>query len=266
VRGDDGSDPLAVLIRTDSAGVRDTTFARAPRLDVARFDTLGRRATLVTAAGGARLASERFAAVADSAVVLRLDSTAAEAARDRLLLVGGRPAAWADEAQISADTLVASGSAGAPDSLRAIGSPFAAQLDTTLGRVRQLRGRHMLALFGEEDGERRLRRLSVWPNAEAAYFRADADGALAGAEIVTADSLAFLFRGGELREVRGARGIEGTSYSARIVPAELQLDGFQFDPDRRPTRAALLPAGGWEDRWLSDRRAAAEASTAVSEQ
>jgi hypothetical protein len=265
VRGADGADPLAVLVRVDSAGVRDTTFARARRLDVARFDTLGRRATLITAAGGARLASERFAAVADSAAVLRIDSTAAEAARDRLLLVGGRPAAWADEAQISADTLISLGSAGAPDTLHAIGGPFAAQMDTTLGRVRQLRGRRMLALFVEEAGERRLRRLSVWPNAEAAYFRADADGALAGAEVVSADSLAFLFRGGELREVRGARGIEGTSYSARIVPAELQLDGFQFDPDRRPTRAALLPADGWEARWLADRRAAGRASAGVDD-
>jgi len=253
VRGSESDDPLAVLVRTDSAGARDTTFARAPRLSVMRLDTLGRQATRVLAAGGARMASERFAAIADSAAMLRIDSTAAAPAQSRLLLAGGRPVAWADEAQIDADTLIATGRGSEPDTLHAFGSPFAAQMDTTLGRVRQLRGRRMLAVFADEGGERRLRRLSVWPNAEAAYFRAAGDGSLAGAEVVSADSLAFTFRAGELREVRGARGIEGTSYSARIVPADLQLPGYAYAPERRPTREALLPAQSWQRDWFRMR-------------
>ncbi len=265
VLGDEGSDPLAVLARVDSTGRRDTTFARASRIVVARLDTLGRRATLVTAAGAARLAADRFAAVADSAVVLRVDSSATATARDHLLMVGGRPIAWAEGAQITSDTLRAIGGAGAPDSLWARGSPFAAQLDSTLGRVRQLRGREMLAVFGDEAGERRLRRLSVWPNAEAAYFRSDADGALAGAEVVTADSLTFHFRAGELREIRGMRGIEGTSYSARIVPNDLRLDGYAFDPDRRPTRATLVPGDGWEGSWLRRSMEGDEATERLSD-
>jgi lipopolysaccharide export system protein LptA len=260
VAGADGRDPLAVLLRTDSTGRTDTTLARAPRLLVVRLDTLGRRATRLTAGGGARLAAARFAAVADSAALLRLDSTATTPATDRLLLLGGRPVAWAEGAQLTADTLLALGTAGEPDSLLALGSPFAAQLDSTLGRVRQLRGRRMLALFGDEDGgpaggERRLRRLSVWPNAEAVYYRATADGRLAGAERLSADSLAFHFRRGELREIRGARGIEGTSYGAGIVPPDLRLTGYAFDPDGRPTRDALLPPGEWEAAWLDARTA-----------
>jgi hypothetical protein len=220
----------------------------------------------VTAAGGVRLAGRRFAAVADSASVLRIDSTAtgpeseSGEVRDRLTLLGGRPSVWADGAQITADTLRARGEAGAPDTLRAIGQPFAAQLDSTLGRVRQLRGREMLAVFAEEAGERRIRRLSVWPNAEAVYFRADGEGVLAGAEVVSADSLSFLFIRGDLREIRGIRGIEGTSYSADIVPVNLELDGYTYEPGRRPTREALLPRDSWEWTWLT--LSADEATTA----
>jgi len=254
VRGTDAADPLAVLLRTDSTGRTDTTLARAPRLRVVRLDTLGRGATRITAAGGARLTAARFAAVADSASVLRLDSTRTSPARDRMLLVGGRPRTWAEGAELTGDTLLAFGSGGQPDSLLALGGPFAAQLDSTLGRVRQLRGRRMLAVFGDEDGERRLRRLSVWPNAEAVYYRATGDGLLAGAERITADSLAFLFIRGELREVRGARGIEGTSYGPRLVPADLQLSGYSFDPAARPVRSDLLSSDAWEADWLLSHR------------
>ncbi len=257
------ADPLLVRLRTDSTGATDTTLVRARRLVALRPPEAGSSeaglseadsgappATRLTAWGEVRLAQSRFAAVGDSAVFLRSDSTAP--VRDDLALYGAgtRPSVWFDRAQVTGDTLTAGARGERLDTLRVVGNAFAAQLDTTLGRVRQIRGRRMLALFDGSEANR-LRRLSVWPNAEAVYYRATPEGLLDGADRLSADSLAFLFAGDELREVRGVRGIEGVAYGAGIVPEGLALDGYAYAPDARPTRATLLPPDGREAAWLA---------------
>lgn len=103
-------------------------------------------------------------------------------------------------------------------------------------------------MLGRFDGED-LRSLSVWPNAQALYHRATAEGLLGGAEQVSADSLAFRFRAGELRQISGYGGIQGTSYGPSQVP-QARLPGFAFAPGGAPTRGDLLEPDGWEARWL----------------
>lgn len=249
VTGSDAVDPLLVQLRTDSLGVTDTTLVRARLLDAVRRDTLGAQSTRVTATGAVRLSQPRLAAVADSAVFRRVepeDSTAT--VRDRLDLFGTeRPSVWADEAQVSGDTLVAFAVGESLDRMTVQGRAFAAQMDTTLGRVRQIQGRRMVARF-ERDS---LRLLAVAPNAEAIYFRATNDGLLDGADRLTADSLAFVFQDGDLREIRGVRGIEGVAYGPQIIPDPFQLSNYRYTPDVRPTAAGLLPPDGREAAWLT---------------
>ena len=270
---DAARDPLLVVFDTDAEGVTDTTFARAPRLDAARV--LRPRAAgadtvqVLTAAGGARLRRPDLSAVADSVRFVRVvpglaaapprdananvpegarDTTRAPAvARDRLGLHGAAPPrVWADGAQITGDTLFAVGAGDALDTLRVVGQAFLARPDSATGRVGQIRGGQMLARL--RDGQ--LARLSVWPTAEALTFRAAADGSLDGADRVSADSLAFRFADGALREAAGYGGIEGTAYPARAVPADLALPGFAFSPEDAPSAGALLRPGDWERRWL----------------
>ncbi|NNF57645.1 MAG: hypothetical protein HKN04_05325, partial [Rhodothermaceae bacterium] len=88
-------------------------------------------------------------------------------------------------------------------------------------------------------------------------FRATDDGLLDGADRLSADSLTFLFRGGELRELRGTRGIEGVAYGPQIIPEPFQLQGYVYTPERRPLRARLLP-DGWEAEWLANPPALSE--------
>src|SRR5690606_30209964 len=167
--------------------------------------------------------------------------------QDRLALYGPpRPSVWFEGAQVTGDTLVTYAVGESVERLEVAGGAFAAQLDSTLGRVRQLAGRRMLALFRDDT----LRALSVWPTAEAITFRATEDSLLAGADRLSADSLAFHFRGGELREITGHRGIEGITYGPQIIPEPFRLPGYVFDPGARPTRAALLPPDAWEAAWL----------------
>ena len=249
VVGTPARDPLLVQLRTDSTGTTDTTLVRARRLDALRRDSLGGTFTRAVGVGGVRMAQPRLAAVADSAAFERLEPADSSAVvRDRLALYGPpRPSVWFEGAQVTGDTLVAYARGEAVERLEATGAAFAAQLDSVLGRVRQLTGRRMLAVFRDDT----LRVLSVWPTAEAITFRATEDGLLAGADRLSADSLAFHFRGGELREITGSRGIEGITYGPQIIPEPFRLPGYTFDPGARPTRAALLPPDGWEAAWLA---------------
>ena len=263
-------DPLLVVLRADSTGRVDTTLARAPRIDAARLVAGADTSTVVTAAGGARVWERRLAAVADSVRFVRLPrpgastdslgvpgleappdsaTTGLEAPPggldvDRLGLFGSRPSVWADGAQLTGDSLFAVIRGGDPDSLRVLGRAFAARVDSTLGRLQQIAGGAMLGRF---DGDA-LRSLGVGPNAQVVYYRADAEGLLAGAEELSADTLVFGFRDGELREVGGYGGIQGTTYGPSVVPDDPRLPGFAYDPDP-PTRPEVL-GDGWEVGWL----------------
>ena len=165
----------------------------------------------------------------------------AEPVRDEVRLFRA-PVGWLNArgsavvTEISGDTIRVTARDEAVDSVRVHGDAFAARPDSALGRINQIRGRRMLALFARDS----LRWMKVWPAAEAVYFRADDAGALEGAVRFSADSLAFRFRGDDLRDVRGVRGIEGTYYDLGLIPEPLRLDGFRYEPERRPTRAALL--------------------------
>lgn len=282
-RGTPARDPLLVLLRTDSLGRTDTTLARAARLDAAQRERALlpdggataqglvppdpaqaprlREQTLV-AAGGVRFAQPRLAAVADSVAFVRLEQDGAPP-RDRLALYGAarRPSLWYDGAQLSADSLFAFATAEQADTLRAFGRAFAARPDSALGRVQQIRGDLMLALLRDEA----LHRLSVWPRAEAFTFRADPEGLLAGADRLAADSLVFRFEDGDLRQVRGDRDIEGTTFGPANVPDDLRLEGYVFTPSRRPAPEALLDPDGWEAAWLRARAAEDDEAPPVAE-
>ena len=279
--GRPGRDPLLLILRTDSTGRVDSTLARAPRIDASRVAVGRDTLEVVVAAGGARLWERRLAAVADSARFVRTpaaleaapalegvpvleadppprDSAASglEGDRaplphdsldlDRLVLLGSRrPSVWADGSQLTGDSLTATARDGTVESLDVWGRAFAARLDSTLGRLQQIAGGQMAGAF-EGDA---LRRLDVWPNAQALYFRATPEGLLGGADQVSADSLVFRFEGGDLRGISGYRGIAGTTYGPGNVPQALRLPGFAYDPNGAPAREQLL-GDGWEVGWL----------------
>ena len=249
VEGDLTGNPLLVQLRRDSTGATDTTLVRARRFEAVQVDSLADRYTFITAVGEVRMAGPHLSAVADSARFERVepaDSTSGPV-RDRLSFFGEeRPSVWFEDAQVSGDTLFAFAVGESIEYMDIYGNAFAAQLDTTLGRVRQIRGLRMRAVF-EGDS---LRTLSVWPDAEAIHFRATSDGLLDGADRLTADSLAFRFGGGRLKEVFGLRNVEGITYGPEIIPEPFRLPGYTFTPERRPNRAQLLPENGWEAAWL----------------
>src|SRR5690606_11205117 len=135
------------------------------------------------------------------------DSLAAAPPVEDVIRLLREPVAWmhprgsAVYTEVSGDTIRVSARGEAIDSVRVTGRAFTARPDSALGRINQIRGRRLLALFAQDS----LRWIKVWPNAEAVYFRADDAGALEGAVRFSADSLTFRFRGDDLRDVRGVR-------------------------------------------------------------
>ncbi|MEO0556865.1 MAG: OstA-like protein [Bacteroidota bacterium] len=248
VRGSETRDPLLLLLKADSTGRVDTTLARAPRIDVFEEATEGGDTLRVLiAAGGAQLTQRDLAARADSVHLVRRESRAGGPSADRFGFFGQtRPRVWADGSQLTADTLLASARAGAVDTVFAIGAPFAAQLDSTLGRVQQLKGQRMRALFDQD----RIRQLDVWPNAEAIYHLADGEGRFESVIEITSDSLAFGFEDGEVRNVFGATGNQGTQTAGNLVTGRKRLSGFAFSPREAPTAPSVLDVDGWEAIWL----------------
>ena len=232
-------DPLLLVLRTDSTGRVDSTLTRAARIDAARQIAGADTVTVVTAAGDVTVWERRLAASADSARFVR------QAGGDTVWLFGRRPSLWADGAQLTGDSLAVAARDGAADTLSVWGRAFAARVDSTLGRLHQIAGGQMRGHFQGDE----LRRLAVWPNAQVLYFRATPAGLLDGADQFSLDSLSFQFQGGELREISGYRGIEGTSYGPSHVPGTLRLPGFAYDIEGAPTQLDVL-GDTWEAGWL----------------
>ncbi len=248
-------DPLLIRFQSDSTET-DTLLVRAEILEASQPDSVGGRPPppggafqRLVARRDVRLYGNQLAAIADSAVFNRVefeaDSTLADSlaqpTEDEVWLFRD-PVGWMNArgsaliTEVSGDSIRVTARGEAVDSIRVVGRAFAARPDSLLGRINQMRGRQMLALFDADS----LRWMKVWPNAEAAFFRADSVGVLEGAVQLSADSLAFRFDGDTLRRVQGVRGIEGTYYDVGLVPNPLRLDGFRYAPERRPTRASLL--------------------------
>ena len=225
--------PLLVQIRTDSTGApTDTLIVRARVLETSQADSLRR----LVATDSVRIWQRDYAAVADSAVFDRIEADVEAnrpVDRDDLRLYG-QPMAWFERSQVSGDTLRVTALDGETDSLFVRERTFVAQLDTVSGRVHQIKGRHLIGVI-----ERATRRFTVWPNAETIRFMSKG-GRPDGAVQVSADRIIFLFEGDRPRRARWIGGVQGTQYSENLLPNPLQLEGYVWLPEAKPTKEGLL--------------------------
>lgn len=208
----------------------DTLLVRAVVLEVTRVDSLRR----LVAVDSVRIWQRELAAIADSLVFDRIAVEDEETQEEARLF--GAPVAWFDQSQVTGDSLRVKGRGGAVDTLFVRGNSFVAQRDTVLERIHQLKGQHLTALF-EDDS---LRTLTIGPNAEAIHFRTGDGDRPDGAVRTSADEMTFEFEGGEVRRIRAVSGVEGTYYPEGQMPQPLQLDGYRWLPEARPTREGLL--------------------------
>lgn len=156
------------------------------------------------------------------------------------------PMAWFDGSQVSGDTIRVVVRNRSVDTVFVRSSAFAAQEDTTSGRIQQLSGQQITAHFRLDS----LRRIVAEPNARAIRFMTGRDGEANGAARTSADRIVLRFRNDEVERVSVLGGTETTYYKEAIIPASFELDGFIWTPERRPEKADFL-----EDRRVRTRLA-----------
>lgn len=222
---------LLVQIEADSVGApSDTLLVRARRLRSTRSDSLRR----LVALDSVRIWQSDIAAVGDSVVYDRTaqgDTLQREETR-----LYRDPTTWFEGSQVSGDTIRVKARNRSVDTVYVVGNAFAAQRDTSIDRIHQLKGRAITAYFRADS----LRRINTQPNAETIRFLKDDNDRLDGAVQASADQIVMWFRGGELRRVGVYRGVESEVYDAAVIPSSFQLDGFRWVPDRQPTKERLL--------------------------
>lgn len=223
--------PLLMQLRTDSTGT-DTLLVRARLLDALRTDTL----THITALDSVRVWRHDLAATADSMVYHRVRADSGRTQTETLALYR-QPVLWFAQTQVSGDTIRMALSGQSLDSLVVRSNAFLAQWDSTLARVQQIQGRTLTGRFARDS----LRTLVVGPNAQAVYYRTEADThTLAGAVRLSADRILMAFANGTLKTLRGHAGIEGMYYEKEDIPDPLRLPGYRWTPTLKPQRQDLL--------------------------
>jgi hypothetical protein len=124
-----------------------------------------------------------------------------------------------------------------PDTVFVRGSAFAAQRDSVLDRIQQLKAHNLVAFF--QAGS--LRRIRAQPNARAIRFLAAENDSLNGAARTSGDRIVLRFRDGDVRRISVVGGTQTTYYRENEnIPDPFELEGFQWTPERRPTRRGLL--------------------------
>ena len=222
---------LLIQLQTDSTGSEaDTLLIRSVRLDVTRSDTLRR----LVAVDSVQIWQRDLAALADSVVYDRITSEG-DSLREEVRLYKD-PLAWFETNQVSGDTLLIDARDGSIDTLLVRSNAFVARMDTSIERVQQLKGQHLTAVFQDDS----LRTLAIGPQARAINFLGDDDDEPAGAVEMSADRIIFYFEGKETSRISALRDPESTYYSENLIPDDYGLEGFQWLPERRPTRAGLL--------------------------
>ncbi len=147
------------------------------------------------------------------------------------------PVVWFENAQVWGDSIRVRARRRTLDTVFVRGHAFAAQRDNALDRVQQLKGRTLTAFFRADS----LRRIEAEPNAQAIRFLKTDAGALKGAAKTSGDRIVLRFRDGAVRRTSVIGGVESTYHrTPEAVPTPFHLEGFQWTPERRPTKEALL--------------------------
>ncbi|MDE2730379.1 MAG: organic solvent tolerance protein OstA [Bacteroidota bacterium] len=217
--------PILMQLQQDSLSI-DTLVVAADHMRLDDADDETRR---LHAAGRVQVWNHEFAAVADSMAYRQAGS------RQTALLLG-EPTLWIDDTQVTGDTLQVLLIDGELDSLFAYGESFMTQLDSATGRLNQMKGRTLTGASQQDS----VLNFVLGPNAEVLYHLHSAEKGADGAMEVSGDQVLLRIENGKLRRVKVVTGTEGSRYEEESLPADLSLEGLQWQPEQRPVKDVLL--------------------------
>jgi lipopolysaccharide export system protein LptA len=157
----------------------------------------------------------------------------------------GSPVTWFERSQVWGDSIRVRSRNRSLDTVFVRGAAFAAQRDSVLDRIQQLKGKTLTAFFRADS----LRRIVARPNARAIRFLASDADSLQGAAKASGDRIVLRFRDGSVRRTSIVGGVQSTYYrTPETIPDPFRLEGFQWTPERRPTKDGLLREDRVRDR------------------
>jgi lipopolysaccharide export system protein LptA len=214
----------ALIQQVDSAAT-DTTFLSAGSVLVVKED--GHRT--IHAVQDVRYWSADYATRSDTLWVMEADS---------LTLLRGNPSAWHKEIQLTGSRIDLRFHDEKLESILATGKPTAAQMDTTLWRLNQMKADTLWVRF--VDGE--VSSVQLAPSGTVVVHNKKDEDQPDGAIEMSAARITIRFTDGEASDVDARIGIRGRFLEEGPEVQNFRLPDMRWEPDRRPGRPETMPA------------------------
>lgn len=207
--------------KTDSANA-DTTWLWSDRITITRVDTFN----VIEAFGDVALWESDYAS--------RSEYSMYDEFAERIELRES-PVVWYQKIELNGDEIDIQLENDTLKSLLAIGSPFAAQLDSLTNRLHQMKADTLLVLF-EEDS---VRELHLYSDAELLLHATDSNDEPDGAINVRGSQIFIYFEDGEVDRMRVTENVDGEALEENPALEERRLPGFRWEPGNRPERPLI---------------------------
>lgn len=204
--------------RKISADTTDTTHINSDQLLLVEQDS----ADLVRSYGNVRVWSKDFSSVSDT---LLYDSST------EIFELISNPIAWHKNIQLNGPYISVQMDSNEVNRLQAYHKTIAVQEDSVTGRLHQIKGDTLVADFDNGD----ISRLKIYPNSEVLYHTKNEQDESDGAVEYTSPQTVMYFRNGELQRVVAGKN-EGYFFEESEDLEDRRLDGFAWNPERRPAR------------------------------
>ena len=144
------------------------------------------------------------------------------------------PVLWAENSQLTSDSIYFFMSDNKIDSMILYGNGFIISRDTiNTDTYNQVKGRLVTAYFVDNE----IHKIVVNGNAESLYYIRDDDNELIGIDKAVAAMLYIMVENNEFKSVTYLNGANATTYpESEIAKPDLKLKGFKLQTERQPLR------------------------------
>ena len=200
----------------------DTLFAKADTMFV-YFDTIDNKVQRIKAFYNVRFFRNDIQGKCDSLHYIISDS---------MVYMRKKPIIWAENSQLSGDSINAKVKEQAIENLLMYPNAFVIQEDSISG-FNQVKGKKIKTFFKNNDIDHMFNE----GNAETVYWLRDDDGSLIGVNFSQSSEMDIIIRNQQIFNIKFYKNIKETLYPLEQVKDNMEyLDGFLWQEDEKPVR------------------------------
>ncbi|MGN8225889.1 OstA-like protein [Gracilimonas sp. BCB1] len=205
-------------MRKISSDTTDTTHIFGDQLLLLEQDSTN----LIRGYENVRVWSRKFSSVSDT---LLFDSST------EVFELISNPVAWHDNIQLTGPYITVQMDSNEVQQLKSYHKTIAVQEDSATGRLHQIKGDTLISNF--TDGS--ISQIKIYPNSQVLYHTQNDAGEPDGAVEYASPKTVMYFSNGELQRVVAGKN-DGYFFEEFPGLADRKLDGFSWNPERRPQR------------------------------